>query len=64
MDARNGAYCYWVATGLAGLVAMAAVISYFLNAPRGMPVISTVALLIAATIWLCGWAGKHMIAGR
>lgn len=64
MEARNGMYCYWIAASVAGLIATAAVLSYFLNAGRGMPIISTIALLIAGTIWLCGWAGKRMITGR
>ena len=64
MDAREGTYFYRSTAILAGLIAMTAVLSYFLNAPRGMPVISAVALLLAGAVWLCGWAGRRMIAGR
>jgi len=64
MDQQSGDFLYRIATTLAGFVAALAVISYFLNAPRGMPIVSIAALGVAVTIWLVGWAGRHMIAGR
>jgi ABC-type Mn2+/Zn2+ transport system permease subunit len=64
MNERGAAFFYRTATILAGLVAALAVISYFLNAPRGMPIVSIAALTLAAVIWISGWAGRHLIAGR
>ncbi|MFZ3357665.1 MAG: hypothetical protein WCA56_20440 [Xanthobacteraceae bacterium] len=64
MDARCGTYCYWIATSIAGVIAALAVLSYFLNVGRGMPVISAIALLLAGLAWLIGWAGRHILVGR
>jgi len=47
------------ATALAGFAATLAVLSCFINAPRGMPIISGAALAIAAAIWAIGWAGRQ-----
>ncbi len=64
MDEQGGVFFYRTATILAGFVAALAVISYFLNAPRGLPIVSVVALALAAVIWLSGWAGRRLLAGR
>jgi uncharacterized membrane protein YccC len=64
MDQQSAVFFYRVTTLLAGFVATVAVISYFLNAPRGMPIISVAALGIAAMIWLIGWAGRQFTVGR
>ena len=64
MDAEGGKFFYLVATSLAGFVVALAALSYFLDAPKGMPVISAAALALAAIIWLIGWAGRHVLAGR
>ena len=60
----DGDVLYRTATVVAALVAVAAVASYFLNAPRGMPVISVAALSLAVVIWLVGWVGRRLFAGR
>ncbi|HTZ01765.1 MAG TPA: hypothetical protein VMC05_05465 [Xanthobacteraceae bacterium] len=57
------AFFYRCTTIVAGFVAVLAVISYFLNAPRGLPIVSTAALAIAAAIWLGGWACRRLLAG-
>lgn len=64
MVARSGIFFCRCATALAGIVATAAVVSYFLNAPRGLPIVSVVALGIAGSAWLIGWAGRHLFLGR
>jgi hypothetical protein len=57
-------FFYRSATVLAGFIAASAVLSYFLNAPRGMPIVSVAALSIAGTVWLIGWAGRHLFIRR
>ncbi len=47
MDAQSGQYFYRITTGAAAAVAALAALSYFLDAPRGMPVISAAALALA-----------------
>jgi uncharacterized membrane protein YccC len=64
MAEESGVFFYRIATTLAIFVAALAVISYLLNAPRGMPIVSIAALTLAAVIWAGGWAGRHLIAGR
>jgi hypothetical protein len=64
MDAESGTFFCRCTTVFAGFVAMLAVISYFLNAPRGMPIVSVAALGVAGTVWLIGWAGRHLFTGR
>jgi NaMN:DMB phosphoribosyltransferase len=64
MAEQSGVFFCRCATILAGFVAMVAVISYFFNAPRGLPVVSVAALGIAGTVWLVGWAGRHLFLGR
>ena len=64
MGDQSAVFFYRIATMLAGFVATAAVVSYFFNAPRGMPVVSVAALGVAVTIWLVGWACRNIIAGR
>lgn len=64
MTPRNGEYLYWIATGLAAAIAMTAGLSYVLNVGRGMPILSAAALLLAAAVWLIGWAGRHTLTGR
>ncbi len=64
MDARGGDFLYWTATSFAVAVAIAAVISYFLNALKGMPVVSVAAMSLAGIIWLSGWAARHIFVGR
>ncbi len=64
MGEQSGNFLYCIACTLAGFVAALAVISYFFNTPRGLPIVSVAALALAAAIWLSGWAGRNMIAGR
>ncbi len=64
MDAESGRLFYLVATSLAGFVVALAALSYFLDAPQGVPIVSIAALALAAVIWLSGWAGRHLIARR
>ena len=61
---ESGVFFCRCATGLAGFVATAAVVSYFLNAPRGLPIVSVATLGIAGTVWLVGWVGRQFIVRR
>ncbi len=56
MDTHWRKYTYWAATTIAVLIVMVVVISYVSNASEGEPVIPLIPLLIAAAIWLMGWA--------
>ena len=64
MNAEQGQYLYRVTTAAAAALTALVVLSYFFNATRGMPVISAAALALAGVIWLIGWAGRHVLAGR
>ncbi len=64
MNAEDGQYLYRITTAAAGALTALVVLSYFFNATRGMPVISAAALALAGVIWLIGWAGRHVLAGR
>jgi hypothetical protein len=64
MAPLNGKCLYRAATIVAGLVAAVVAVSYLLNSDRGMPVVSMAALAIAATVWLIGWVGRHLLLGR
>ena len=56
MDTYWRKYTYWAATIIAVLIVMVVAISYVSNASEGEPVIPVIPLLIAAAIWLMGWA--------
>jgi hypothetical protein len=62
MTARWADCVYWSATILAGLIAALVVATYFYNAKRGEPIISIAPLVLAGSIWLIGWAGRHALA--
>lgn len=62
MSAQLGKFVYWAATMLAVLILVLAAASYFANA--NMPIIRLPALLLAAAIWLIGWACRYVFADR
>lgn len=64
MAEQSGIFFCRCATVLAGLVATAAVVSYFLNAARGLPIVSVAALSLAGTVWLVGWIGRRLMVER
>jgi type VI protein secretion system component VasK len=64
MDARWGKIIYWAATTIAVLIVAVVVVGYASNASEDWPVIPVIPLLIAGTIWLVGWALRHLLAVR
>ena len=61
---RLGKFFYWAGTIIAGLLVLAVVVSHLLNADRGEPIWRIAPLVMAGVIWLAGWAGRHLLAGR
>jgi len=59
-----GVFLFWTATIIAGLIVVWEVWGYVYDAERGEPIIWIAPLLLAAAIWLVGWACRYMFAGR
>ena len=64
MEAQWGKVLYWTATTVASLIAAWVIWSYVSNVERGFPVFPIVLLLLAAAIWLAGWACRYILARR
>ena len=61
---RPGDILYWASAIIAGLIVLLVVANYIYDFDRGEPSIRSLPLLLAGAIWLAGWAGRHMLAGR
>jgi len=64
MDARWGKIIFLAVTAIAVLIAGVVVVGYASNAGKGWPVIPVIPLLIAATVWLGGWAFRNFLVPR
>jgi hypothetical protein len=53
---RLGESFYWIATFIAGVIALWVVANLVFNADRGEPVVQVVPLVVAGIIWLLGRA--------
>ncbi len=62
MPMSLGAFLFWTATIIAGLIVVWEVWGYVYNAERGEPIIRITPLLLAAAIWLVGWVCRYMFA--
>ena len=54
LSMRFGNAVFWTATILAGLILVWVVLGYLYDLSEGLPVLSVVALVLAAVIWLLG----------
>ena len=61
---RPGEVLYWTSTVIAGLIVLLVVANYMSNTGMGEPIIRIIPLLLAAAIWLVGWVGRRVFAGR
>jgi hypothetical protein len=61
MVAWFGDTFYWTATVIAGLLLAWVLWSYSFNDTNGEPIIQIVPLLLAAVIWLTGWACRKVL---
>ena len=61
MIAWLGETFYWMATIIAGLLFAWVLWGYSFNGAKGEPVILIVPLLLAAVIWLTGWACRKAL---
>ena len=64
MAASWGELIYWVATIVAGLIAVFVVLGYLHNTDEGYPVLPIVPLLVAGAIWLAGRACRNVFTER
>ena len=63
-DTRWGEIFYWAGTFIAGLLVLWVIWSFVFNAELGEPIIRIVPLVLAAAIWLAGWACRRFLADR
>jgi hypothetical protein len=59
-----GKISYWAGSIIAGLLVAAVVVSYILNADRGVPILRVAPLVLAGVIWLAGWACCYLLTER
>ena len=59
MDPWWGQVIFWTATIIAILMVLSAVWTYVFNIEQSYPVLPIVPLLLAAFIWLVGWACRY-----
>jgi hypothetical protein len=64
MDARWEKIIFLAVTAVAVLIVVVVVVDYASDAGEGWPVIAVIPLLIAATVWLGGWAFRDFVAPR
>ena len=59
-----GKVLYWMATIVAGVVVVLALVSVFDSPDLGGPVIGFSPLLLALGIWLTGWFCRYVFSDR
>jgi uncharacterized membrane protein len=62
MSSDPGAAIYFVACTLSVLIVFTTLASFVYNVQYGEPTISVTGLVLAALIWLAGWAGRRLFA--
>ena len=59
-----GVGLYWIATIIAALIVACVLWDYIYGILIGEPLIRIIPLLLAGSIWLVGWACRHVLARR